>query len=58
MYNKSVENFIKYGISKNLALKLGDIKLYENEILIIKTSIIRKSINEKVIDLLSKREIF
>ena len=48
MYNKSVENFIKYGISKNLALKLGDIKLSENEILIIKTSIIRKSINEKV----------
>lgn len=51
-------NFIKYGISKNLALKLGDIKLSGNEILIIKTPIIRKSINENVIDLLSKIEIF
>lgn len=58
MYNKSVENFIKYGISKNSTLKLVDIKLSGNEILIIKTSIIRKSIDEKVIDLLSKIEIF
>uniref|UniRef100_UPI004047DAEF hypothetical protein n=1 Tax=Aliarcobacter sp. TaxID=2321116 RepID=UPI004047DAEF len=58
MYNKSVENFIKYGISKNSTLKLVDIKLSGNEILMIKTSIIRKSIDEKVIDLLSKIEIF